>query len=439
MCVGLDNSNDVIGLDLLGYNISINRSVIKLCWLMLDNKYLCKLHLPKKEIALYKTTMNVLLTNLLRGKGLKYSRNRDNTAKVGKYNKRGIRNLTMVKCIALAEKQGYLENHIGYWSSDPDKRKPSYIVPSKKFNEIMFKDIFSKRKVNHETQKAFFQTENFIVLRDSDKKNIAYVSNKQTDTMNEDLREYNLMMHDVKVTDNTGKQLNTTAYRMFNEDFKHGGRLYKTDVLALKNKNNAYNRLKLQIDGEDVVEADYNNLHPVLLMIENGIKYDPTEDLYLKCIPKEYHQRTDIAKIRKNVKLAFNGLLNARNELAGIRSITSNLNHQANKEFRGSQIANWIKETHANLAHHFCNPKSKGLELQHVDSDIAMYVVNKFVALCKPILTVHDSFIVKRSDQQLLTQTMKEAIYTICGVKDLTISIDVEIFANEYHCRKELV
>ena len=51
----------------------------------------------------------------------------------------------------------------------------------------------------------------------------------------------------------------------------------------------------------------------------------------------------------------------------------------------------------------------KGIDLMYTDSHITAAVIRRFVELDKPILPVHDSYVVKVSDSNLLKQIMREA------------------------------
>ena len=51
----------------------------------------------------------------------------------------------------------------------------------------------------------------------------------------------------------------------------------------------------------------------------------------------------------------------------------------------------------------------------NVDSKITTHIINQFVALGKPILPIHDSYIVKTEDQQLLRTAMSNACIEVVG------------------------
>ena len=58
----------------------------------------------------------------------------------------------------------------------------------------------------------------------------------------------------------------------------------------------------------------------------------------------------------------------------------------------------------------------QGIRLMNVDSHITNYIINEIVRLQKPILSVHDSYIVDIRSVELLRDCMKEAGLNVVGV-----------------------
>ena len=57
----------------------------------------------------------------------------------------------------------------------------------------------------------------------------------------------------------------------------------------------------------------------------------------------------------------------------------------------------------------------KGMELMYIDSQIATETINYFVKQNKPILPIHDSFIVKELDQDYLLASMPKVTERAVG------------------------
>lgn len=182
-------------------------------------------------------------------------------------------------------------------------------------------------------------------------------------------------------------------YRVFNDGrWDRGGRFYGGWWMALPKPD----RERLLIDGEETVELDFASLHPRLCYQLNGKPLDPASDAYdLPEVPREH---------RDIVKVAFMQLLNAR---AGQRRIRppAGVVETLGRRFSYQRLARALQAKHVGISNWFFQgPKS--LELQAVDAAIAEAVMGYFTAVQKPVLPVHDSFIVKRADQYKLAETM---------------------------------
>lgn len=110
-------------------------------------------------------------------------------------------------------------------------------------------------------------------------------------------------------------------------------------------------------------------------------------------------------ELRDVVKVAMMQLLNAQPGKARVKAppgATARLKGRmsykalaAHLEARHSGISNWFRQG------------LRGLELQAIDAAIADVVMNYFtVAMKRPVLPVHDSFIVARRDERTLAETM---------------------------------
>ncbi len=186
-------------------------------------------------------------------------------------------------------------------------------------------------------------------------------------------------------------------YRIFNDGSWHrGGRFYGGWWQALSKAD----RERLLIDGEETVELDFASLHPRLSYQLNGAPLAADDDPY--AVPGVPDALRDV------VKIAMMQLLNAQPgtvrvkappgataRLAGRMSYKSLVSRL---EARHGGISNWFRQG------------LRGLELQAIDAAIASVVMNYFtMAISRPILPVHDSFIVARRDERKLAEIMAEA------------------------------
>lgn len=183
----------------------------------------------------------------------------------------------------------------------------------------------------------------------------------------------------------------TSMTRIFSRaSFELGGRLY-SELQNLTRQERPY----LYFGGEPTIEIDYGSLHPHLLYHSEGLEF-PDEDPY------------DIEGFgRDEVKKAFNMFLNrvARpSEKSAASSIVYFLGYDIEK---ARLLEDKIMELHSPIKNHFnC---SEGLRLQRLDSDIAMKIIDDFINIeRRPIIGVHDSFIVSVRDTETLKLLMND-------------------------------
>ncbi|MDC3172894.1 hypothetical protein OA970_03830, partial [Alphaproteobacteria bacterium] len=172
-------------------------------------------------------------------------------------------------------------------------------------------------------------------------------------------------------------------------------------------------RSKIYINDMPTIEDDYSSLHPILLYAKKGIDYNNLKkgDPYIVA-----KLDMDNLKIkRKIVKTLFLTAINAKDERSCFQAVKSELQSEIpNFKFTFdnlNSILRQLKDNHSEIADDFCN--GKGIGLLNLDSQIAEYIIEKFVAHEIPILCVHDSFIVSTKQDNFLRKTMVEAVQNI--------------------------
>jgi len=214
--------------------------------------------------------------------------------------------------------------------------------------------------------------------------------------------------------------------RIYNKTFGRGGRFYPMGTSWQNIKAKA--RRTLQIDGEPVVELDFDGMHIAMLYAEAGLP-----------LPGDCHALDGWP--RDLVKVATFTLINAKTEGAARMSIAHSDGRSIDKEtgqrveghddkqlmqtvaVPGSQEAigkaraliEAIKHRHAPIAGQLHS--DAGARLMRKDSDIAEAVMAELI-LRKGIvaLPVHDSFLVPASKRDELEEAMTDAAYKIMGV-----------------------
>lgn len=411
---------------LLGFNIKLDNEDIK----ALTKGILSNLKFYKtKDRSLYKKHLTVVLTNLLRCKNkepLYYSRNKvKGFTKEKRYNPKQLTVNILIKVIDILEQRGLLVNTIGKSAKKKENRVPSFIQPTD-----LFLDTFGNLDVLSESvEENYLNEEECFLLRDDHKSLINYRDNYYTRTGRAVIVGLNAINRSFEYRKGNGEIITNHYCRIFNNTFDYGGRFYRAMILTLKNKHHK-ERLQVTCNKEPMVEIDYCNLHILLLTIMEGYQYKPEIDLYNKCIPDGWVN----SNTRSVVKVATNIMLNARTSQGAAKAIQSLLEEyleESPDDFpegctKAGIIMQWIRKGHPKLKKYFCCLDSTGLMLMKMDSDMAHHVIHCFVSQEKPILPVHDSFLVRKSDKNDLIEAMGEAIKIVMEREDIIVPLEVE-------------
>lgn len=394
----------------------------------------------KKDKPLYRKHMEVVLVNLLRCKNkevLYYSRNTSKGfTKIKRYNPQQLSVKVLIKTIDLLEDNGFLVNTIGKPSKKKENRVPSFIQPTD-----LFLDTFGDLDVMSESvEESYLNSEECFILRDEHKCLINYRDTYYTKMGRAVVVGLNAINRQFEFKKSDGEIITNHYCRIFNEDFTKGGRFYRASILQLKNKH-YHERLKVTCSGEPMVEVDYCNLHIMLLTLLNGFQYKPEIDLYNKCIPDGWVN----INTRSVVKTATNIMLNAKTTQSAAQAIQSLLDEYLEKDpqdfpedcTKAGVIMQWIRKGHPNLNEYFCSLDSTGLLLMKMDSDMAHHVIHCFVSNEKPILPIHDSFLVRRSDKSDLIEAMVEALKVVTERDDILVPLEAEWWDDKYGYQSE--
>lgn len=186
----------------------------------------------------------------------------------------------------------------------------------------------------------------------------------------------------------------TQLYRIFKGDWQNGGRLYGGWWINLPKTE----RQLLTINGERVVERDYARLHPTFLFARCGQALD--HDIYT--VPG-----FDGPDVRELGKRTFNRLIN-RVSTSPLRLAATSLDRaQLPAGVRFSDyVEAFTRQLHP-IAKWFGT--GEGLRLQREDSDLALAVLARLLAVDVLTLPVHDSFIVGKHHEPQLLSAMREA------------------------------
>ena len=310
---------------------------------------------------------------------------------------------------------------------------------------VLLNDTFeTEEEVTVEDEFGFDDTE---IIQTKKKEFVDYNSTLETDRMSELVRDYNAVLEKsfidigdleiprIKVGDRNSKRkdeegndiylpvyVNLTHHSKFtrrifnNGSFKQGGRWYGGWWQRLNSKL----REDILIDGTRTVEIDFSGLHPNLAYTRQGLDYDGADPYNIRIEAFDELGINDPKISREVIKLMMLLGLNATDEEILFKAFRDNFNYSflgafdfsfTNKQL--SKILTNIKEHHSPIADQFAT--GAGIDLMYMDSQIVEQIINIFTVQEEPILTVHDSFIVKFKQQDLLNACMKEAFQSITG------------------------
>ncbi len=221
--------------------------------------------------------------------------------------------------------------------------------------------------------------------------------NEALQTLNIEIRSprWRLTRHGFLTNDKrTLNPLRSHCYRVFNEEWHFGGRIFGPFWQNLSVED----RARLTINGAPVVELDYQHIHPTLLAAYAGIELGE-EDPYL------------IARFaRRDTKQAFNILINAKTMRAAVGALQNYFVKQKRREpgKHAKRVIAAIKQYHPAFEHTW--GAGIGLQLQAVDAHICAHVQRAMRALGHPVLSVHNSFIAPATKELLLDDVMQDVL-----------------------------
>jgi len=199
----------------------------------------------------------------------------------------------------------------------------------------------------------------------------------------------NLMSRiDTSIGSSTIHPAQLSLTRVFSKgSFDLGGRLYAPIQNYTKETRKYY-----YFDSEPTIEIDYSSIHPHMLYHKEGLQFDGGDPYALEGFDRDA------------VKVAFNIMLNREAPKPAAGTISKVVGCDTST---AEALEEAIQDLHSPIAHHFNT--GVGLRLQRTDSDLALQVINSFVNVLKrPIICVHDSFIVSVRDTESLILAMND-------------------------------
>jgi hypothetical protein len=284
-------------------------------------------------------------------------------------------------------------------------------------------------------------------IRHIKKEEKSFKPTKETERVTDILRKYWYVCHEHKVElDYPGygvEPLVTALTCRHTNDLHHGGRLYTHTYWGIQQLESDW-RQYIKIDGEPTVELDFSGLSIRMLYAKIDRGYDgdpytgvldaiPRLDLDEKEVIRDFMKKLlqailnsdekadavgsgnyELHKLWKELyKLSKRDDLDARNQLKKEKFKVLNVLRTHNISV--SQLVEMFEESHYPIGQYFYS--GIGLELQYLDSRIALRVINHFNRSRIPVLPVHDSFIIQCRYADQLRDFMSKSYMSVMGTQ----------------------
>ena len=437
------------------YLISKNRDLLDACNLIMAESYSpAELKTrPKKEaarkvirrivIALYKQWENDP------AKFLSISLNNNDWSKSGRYGKLGLSALQLRRAIRNLEANGFIHFHRADPQHNPEGRMQSRIIALPKLIQTIHQENVPQSNV-HARIRSDAKRYEFelgrprIIMKDNDKK-IIKIRRKPKDVAESEklLEKYQVILDATEIINPETGLIQTPydkfQYRIFNRNsFLFNGRVEGGFWQTIKREF----RAQILLDGIPTVERDIKATFPVIIYHALGIDYwqqfhdVPAAEIYKKdpYYLEGYTDRPGYENaFRSAIKVVFNSAINTTNNGDNLGWLTKIIRYEHLPLMLNITppkitpevaavisleapvfIKKFINEKHPLLKDYFFYAPN-GLQAMNVESKVALKVIETFVNLNKPILTVFDSFIVKAEDNNLLKETMVNCYWRTTG------------------------
>jgi hypothetical protein len=214
---------------------------------------------------------------------------------------------------------------------------------------------------------------------------------------------------------------------VFTESFEKHGRMY----FNLQNMPSA-DRRNLTINGERVVEIDYNNCSAHIMYAMNGLQLIgdayPTSSKFTRKISKKcFTVMGNVSSGARAVEAVYRDMkLQVSSEMPNKdKKLAAMSNTYLRKSIRNAIEALEIQHDDIIGVEEYGLYQRNGLEVMAIDAKVAMQVVQYFVGVGEVVLPYHDSFIVRKSLTGELRDVMISAYKEVLG-SEYTISITEE-------------
>ncbi len=340
---------------------------------------------------------------------------------------------TIIKDVKLLKKN----NYIGVKKGNESIKRYTRIYPKKGFNMLPLRQnpgidykpgkyVILRKTVD----KGYKYFTNLLTGKRDQKRHIKKIEipfkpTRETDHVTDVLRKYWHVCHEHQIDlDYPGyfpEPLVTALTANYTNDLQHGGRLYTHTYWGIQQIEGDW-RQYIKIDGEPTVELDFSGLSIRMLYakIDRGFQGDPYTGV-LDAIPSL--DLDEKVVIRDFMKKLLQAILNSEEKAEAVGSGNFEIHEQCKREkfkvvnvlrrhgILVSQLVDMFEELHRPISQYFYS--GIGLELQYLDSRIALRVINHFNRRRIPVLPVHDSFIIQSRYSDQLHSIMSKSYMSV--------------------------
>jgi hypothetical protein len=263
-------------------------------------------------------------------------------------------------------------------------------------------------------------SEELLILRDSNKNNIDYAETAQTQLMRNKLRAYNDFLRGTYIdidlrgwpSPETIDLTNKSLHRVFNNgSWEEGGRFYGGWWENISRDL----RKKIVIFDKRTIEIDYSALHAVLLYAKEGIDYfqQMEMDPYLngQILAYQPPDEGSYRRIRDLLKTLWQCSINARDRTAAVGAVRQEVGQEMLREIPVplEELVDRFVAYHKPIERYFFS--GIGLRLQFVDSCISEEIMDGMIFRERlAVLPIHDSYICSIRDATKLRALVGEAL-----------------------------
>ena len=193
-------------------------------------------------------------------------------------------------------------------------------------------------------------------------------------------------------------------------------------------------RKQITINNEPTVEVDYKGMHVAILSALSDAPPTRGKDRYT--LKQQVLPNFSIVEQRTIVKFLVLTAINARDEKSAYRAFRSDQpTGSREKKLKDTELSLFLEsfiEENPHLRDDMCS--DKGIQLMYLDSQITDRIISSFLDQQRPILTVHDSYIVSTFHVDELSRTMSQASKSVVG-KDLDFEQDAPGYSDVIRMR----